>query len=231
MMSSFNRLFGISARIVAIAIVACSVEAATIHFQSNGNMLKQSQLTIDGNFLGIIGDFVDLQDGVYRISLDAPREYRLQFTLLINGNTLKVESTQHTPGDCAERFKINWPRPTVADSGQYQDVKVIVLSDPEFGRSTGHPDRCSMGGMAGCLERKIIMKVESEPSGAEIWIGEKKMPFLTNTTLSVPYCEDESSKEIMFRMDRKINCKQTIQLSPDAKVLVACKFSEPDPIN
>ena len=230
-MKNVNHLLAMSVHLALLTLATCSVEALTIHFQSNGNMLKQSQLRVGRNFLGFMGDVVDLHDGTHRIYVNAPRGYTLQFTLTVQGRELNLVNTDHFPRNCdGEVFDINWPFPNVVDSTEYKDVKVIVLSDPQFGRSLGRSE-CHLFATLTCTKRKVILRAESEPSGAEIWIENEKMPFPTNATLSVPYCKHESSKEVVLRKDGMINCRKTIQLSPDSRVLVACKLRWPTPTN
>ena len=228
-MGNHNRFLAMLARMALLATVAYSAEAATIHLQSTGEALRQSWVRVDGNFAGFIGDLIDLHNGTYSISVNGPREYTFQFTLTVQGNALNIGNIKHIPGECAERFEVNWRRPDIVDSTEYKAVKALVLSDPKFGGSLGFV--CAMGAMASCPERVVILEAKTDPRGAEIWIDGIRAPIPTNTTLSVPYCEDESSKEVMFRMDGKINCKQTIQLSPDDRVSVSCAFNQPNRIN
>ena len=230
MKKSISGQLTVITRIVLLALASYSTEAATVLFQSKGDALKQSQLSIGWDFIGLMGDLVDLDDGTHKISVNAPRGYTLQFALTIRGNVLNVASPELIPQNCTEELDVNWRRPDVVDSTEYENVKVIILNDPEFGAPTGDV-LCMSSAMAGCTKRKIILTAKSEPNGAEIRIDGKKIQHLTNATLSVPYCEYESSKNITLRMDGKINCKKTILLSPDSVVSIICNFSEPSPIN
>jgi len=188
----------------------------TVQFQNKGYALKKEELEHDdSNIIGFVGDFVAFDSGYYKISLNIPNGYTLAFALKISEKEVSVQDTWAYPQNCKRELKVHWPTPKVRDSKHHKNVKVVTLEDPEFGPPTGKWT-CVKHRMGGCAKRKIVLTAESEPSGAEIWIQGKKSRFLTNTTLSVPYCivDPYPFMHVLLRKAGRVSCVSTVNPSP-----------------
>ncbi|MEM9624663.1 MAG: hypothetical protein AAGA21_00410 [Pseudomonadota bacterium] len=220
---------GCSPELLERQILRAVEQRPAVHFKTEGRALRNAELKSEENILGLVGDFVELKDGTYDVSLDAPNDYELHFSLLVDGNRLSVLESDARPANCSPERRVRWPQPKTARSADYNNVRTITLEDPIFGPPTGEPISCIQHSWLGCSKRKVILTAESEPRGAEIWIDGKKQDNQTNRTLSVPYCVDDKVKSVLLRMENKINCEESVDLSPDARVTIACAFQDPIP--
>jgi len=207
------------ATLLASASLAC--QGAVLQFEAKGTSLVNSSIRSNWNFVGLMGDFIELKDGAHDITFDGPRGYKLRFKIMINDNKASISNVESDAPNCQPALNVNWPMPTVTTSQSWLDVISVGLQEPQFGAPTGMTS-CSAALMAGCTKRKIVMDANTSPPGAEIWIDGEKQEARTNVVLSVPYCQYERSKQIVLRAPNVINCTRSVDLVPDAKVEVAC---------
>jgi len=219
-----------------VAVLACSaifflggirpVSAGAVHFESDGEALRNARLAEEGRLIGFVGDVMEWSDGIHKISIDAPRDYTLRLTVKVQGRQIQIMETQHQPATCMPELRVNWPKPVANPNRTFKGVTTITVQDPQFGEPTGRTS-CVQPSMVGCTKRKVILTATSEPAGAEIWINSERQEYRTNATLSVPYCTYESSKDVLIRLLGKTNCGRSIQLAPDARVKLNCALREP----
>jgi len=224
---SFKKVISYVGILVGIILIGNTVQAETIHFKTDSDLIKNSKIKIGWKHVGFVDDLLDLADGDHRIRIDAPHNYTLRFNLTVKGNDIKTTEKGFYPNDCVPELKVSWPDPTVENSKIYKNVTSIVLPKPIFGKPTGI-NGCPLYSMMGCDKKKVILTASSEPQGAEIWIDGKKMLFGTDNTLSVPYCDYQKTKMVLVRMPGMVNCLKSIPLSPNSRVSLACVFNNPE---
>jgi hypothetical protein len=215
--------------VAVVAILVAAVPpagAATVQLVAGGRVLSNARVTDRGKLIGFVGDFVQLEDGIHEIAVDAPRDYILEVTAKVTGQEVEVTATNPRPANCKPELAVTWPVPRLRPHDSFKGVLTAVLGDPQFGAPTGRM-QCSMPSMAACTNQKIVLTTSSDPAGAEIWINGKKQPFRTNVTLSVPYCLYETSKDLLLRLPNAVNCERRIALAPDAEVAVTCSLGTP----
>ena len=226
MLLNNNLIFYVGVLISAM-IISSVTQAEIVHFKTNSDLINNSKIIVGSEHAGFVGDLMDVPDGIHKIRISAPHNYTLQFTLTVKGKDLKVTETEirHYFSGCMPELQVTWPNPTIEENKIYKHIANLVLGNPVFGKPTGN-EVCSSDSAMGCNKRKIILTVNSEPEGAEIWIDSKKTPFRTDNTLSVPYCDERKTINVLVRLPSMVNCLKIIPLSPDSEVSLTCIFHE-----
>ena len=224
-MTSVLNLISRSAYLVAAVFFYSEVQSATVQFVADGEAMTDRKIRLTWEHIGFVGDYLELSDGEYKVSIAGPREYAFEVSFTVNGQEVKISSTAVIPPCSRPNFEVSWPSPD-SRSENNSEVAMIRLADPLFGNPTKEYG-CPSAMMLGCTKRKIVLTATSKPKGGEIWIDGEKMPLLTDATLSVPYCEYEDEKTILVRMNGMINCQKSVSLSPDSQVSVSCSLAKP----
>lgn len=222
---------------VVITAVAClttsllavsgGTDAATVQFTASGKVLKGAPVAEEWNLVGFVGDSVEIPDGKHQMGIDGPKGYTLRFVLTAAGSQIDVSELKVLPPNCQPELYVDWPAPRVQPKSKFKNVTAIMIADPRFGESTGRRP-CSLPAMMGCKEQKVILKVTSQPAGAEIWIDGKKQQYQTNVTLSVPFCPRfKQPVRVLIRRDNAVNCMRNITPAQDATVAVSCRLRKP----
>jgi len=200
--------------------------ASDVRFNATGESLQGAALTEEGRLVGFVGDVIELRNGRHRINVAAPQDYNLVLTLRIVDRRVDVVETQREPKKCKPELHVDWSKPRIQASPMPTGITDVFLSEPRFGEPTGRTLGCMMPALARCNPRKVILEAMSEPDGAEIWIDSEKQRYRTNTTLSVPYCDYETTKKILLRIPERVNCQRDIELAPDARIELTCLLRE-----
>jgi hypothetical protein len=220
--------------------------ATTLQLVAQGRALRGASITVTPRvgkpgFAGLVGDFFEIGDGEYRITLSAeaqgiPELLTLEFTARVMGQHIEILGSSHPTPSCwygprgAYKPVVAWPAPIVRPRKEGAGrVIALDLSDPKYGAPIDLPG-CPSLAMAACTTQKAIVTVKSVPPAAEIWIDGVSADLKTDATLSVPYCHGGESKDILLRFPNAVNCERTITLAttlaPEAKLTVTCMLEQ-----
>jgi len=181
--------------------------------------------TYKQRIIGLVGDVVELQDGVHKISLGAPHHYIFEFAITVAGSKVAVGGVSIRPENCSPELKASWPTPTPMLSTQHKGVTTIVLAEPNFGAPTGG-GWCAGPLLVECQKRKVLLEIHSKPTGAEIWVDSKKQSSGTNQTVEIELCLDATFVDVLLRFPGAANCDRTVTLVGNSKASVNCSFVE-----
>jgi hypothetical protein len=182
----------------------------------------------DNRIFGFLGDYIALKDDTYDLSVTT-KLYSFSLKMTVKGTSVTVEqgepSHKCVPGITWKFDK--WEQPTVTSA---KPATRIILKEPKFTQTKSN-ERCEEHKMLGlgCTKSYGMLKIESDPSGAEIWIDGEKMDDKTTTTISVPYCKNrvkEAVTQVLLRMSDRLNCAKEIRVEQVEKT-IRCEMPKP----
>lgn len=205
--------------------------AGTFLIDGSAADLSGGPIMKDWTLVGLVDDYIELDDGEHVLSFDGPHGYALSLQLKVRGDLVRVVEVESRMRECGAEYDISWPKPRVDRDPVHRGVARIRLAKAHA-KATGNSIPCPMYSLASCEPQKIIVNITSEPAGGEIWFPEgfggwQKHDFRTNVTLSVPFCGYQSTKSVLVRMEGRLPCLEELPLSPDAKLIVTCALREP----
>ena len=165
-----------------IGVSAYKMSAAGIvEFAPMGKQFRNEEIYESRHMravVGLIGDLINLEDGEYVFTINAPRNYRVHIALSMNAQIVQVtESTAYfyISEGCAEIWDISWDIPK-ATTSRTQMITTIHLPDVRFLRNSGG-GTCEQPSSIGCDRRQFLITVDSNPPNAEIWLNGENTGF------------------------------------------------------
>ena len=155
-----------------------ALAAAIVRFEATGKQFRNGLIYESKSIqaeVGLLGDFVELEDGEYAFTIDAPRNYRVRISLSVNDQIVQIVDSDayiYVSDGCAEIWDISWDTPKLTTSKR-QKITTIHLPDIRFIRNSGG-GTCRYPSSIGCDRRKFVFSINSSPPNAEIWINGKK---------------------------------------------------------
>jgi hypothetical protein len=208
---------------LALATLSGGAPAALLQVVLEGQPFRNSKVAVDGEFRGLPGDVFHLPDGRHALSFWTDNGYRFTIHLRASGTSLSVESAEHRAPNCQEAHAVAWPAPRLV-AASHSGVTRLLVAEPVFGASLGRGG-CALPSLAACDSRKLVLKARSTPKPAEIWIDGERVTASTDVTLSVPFCTNESTKKLVYRLAGHVNCERQLALAPDAVVEASCELT------
>ena len=219
-----------------------SGQAATLVIQSESPGLQGSRIYL-GAFVGFVGDLIQIPKGKHRMriayspSTTQRKDWSgdLYIDLLVGADDVEILSLPEEVGlsvaagvGCSGYVSVaaQWEEPRIGPHSEIAGLTEVRLEEPRFPPGPFMaPTIC--GVRMACAQSHIVLKVESEPPGAEIWIGGERSPFATPATLSVPYCEGDKQTGVLIRMSGRVNCRHAVDLLASAEQEVSCRLAAP----
>lgn len=181
------------------------------------------------HLIGKVGDVVVLQPGRHQLWVTGPRRYAQRSSVVVAQGTLTVEETSVQEPNCSDHFETTWLPPRLlpqkkaasAMAGQPARPLDLRIEAPSFG-AKAPLSSCALPSMLACPERKALVTFSAEPPDAELWINNQQKKVPPGSTLSVPFCGDSSTAQVLWRAAGYANCSRQVELQPDAEVSVRC---------
>lgn len=216
---------------VLAGLLPTAAAAGTFLFDGREAGLSDTPIQMDWIMIGLVDDYVDLEDGEDMLRFQGPGDYSLTLKVQVRGDDIRILETSSEMNECGAEMHVVWPAPKVDRDPAHPGVARVRLAKARA-TPTGEEFACPMYSMAACDPQKVIVKIASQPPGGEIWFREpygdwEKQETRTNVTLSVPYCEFEDRKPLLVRMPGRVNCLQDLPLAPDARLTVTCELRLP----
>ncbi len=214
----------------------------TVHVIATDGGLAGEKITADGNLIGVMGDFIALSPGQHQIWISAAQGYTLRIGLTIDASAARVTDYSANPRSCGMAYEVLWEPPGVFSTAkkptsakkhgakvqpaQSRGSLVLRIATPQFGAVQGKAG-CLQPMSMSCQEHYAKVHFVSNPSGAEIWVGDEKQDAEAPVTLSVPFCSARSTVHVMMRVPGMTTCPQEVELSNAAVTDVQCTLNAP----
>lgn len=220
---AISKISGAILFVATLLVFSAAAGAITLKLVSESDSYEGKPVKTYNSFIGLIGDTVALDDGDYTLYFPVDNGYVLRTGISVQGEAVTVKHHSAAIRHGRYLYEVDWPQPSISKPEE-QPVWVLTFPEAQFVRQLERYRQPALS-LAGCTQRKVILTVTSSPSNAEIWIGGSKVAASTDTTLSVPFCSNESLKYVTVRADGHINCLQQFGLAPNRKVSVACTLT------
>lgn len=235
-MTAGSILLRISAPII-VSVTVCwasmlgSVSAEVILLDGSDAGLTAAKVHLGGRLIGLVGDYLDLPTGVQTLSVKGPDGWDRTLVLSIESGEATVRETQPESHIChnGEGWdRVSWAPTTTKPDTVNPAITSVVIGRLDYRRmNRGASCRLAAPISLGCNQRHIDILVESDPKGAEIWVGDERISAQTDATVSVTYCTYEKTKTIMVRISEYVTCVQDISTSEGPSASVDCTLSRP----
>ncbi len=210
---------------------------ATISVISADGGLTGEQVTEQGKLIGLVGDPISFSSGEHMLRVSAARRYSLEIGLTVSAGAARVTNYAATPPPCATMYEVNWappsvfstkkkPRAAAAQPSLSTGGLLLKIATPTFGAAQGKSG-CSFPMSLSCQEQYATVRFASDPTGAEIWIGNEKQDAAAPSTLSVPFCPKRDIVHVMLRVPGLTTCPQDVKLSGASLIDVRCALRAP----
>jgi len=210
---TFRKIIGPS--IIGIVLFLCNViQAATIQIDGKGSEFKNSEISINSDYAGKVGDFFSLNTGDHRISFWGPREYFYSFVVTVHACGVQIKE-HRTEKWKRQIYEISWNKPKVVLKSKEKQSYEINLTNPVFGKKMEFV-RTPEAVMMGCNQQYAILNVTSNPIGGEIWVDGRNSNVRTNGAVSATFCERSKTVSVVVRKTGRVNGKKKVPVSPDA---------------
>lgn len=215
---------------VLLACVSLHASAATVQIVAESSSLANAKMTeiqrngstyIGEHFIGLVGDTIELSEGVHKISLGAPNHYIFEFSISVGEANVTVSDVSIRPENCSPELKASWvgPKGTLSKKG----AAIVVLPTPQFGPPTGD-GWCAGPLIVPCEKRKIALDIRTTPPRAEIWINGEKQSSRTNQLVEIELELCQDAVNVLLRLPGVPNCDKKVPLTGTLKSKVTCDF-------
>lgn len=214
-----------------LANVEICATAATVKIVAEGPALANAKMTetersgsryLGQHVVGFVGDTFELEKGVHHISLDAPKDYIFDFSILVGDKGVTVDGVSIRPINCKPELQASWSGPKVAVNKD--GTVTLVLATPQFGPPNGK-GVCAAPAIVPCEMRRVALDVQTSPRGAEIWIEGKKQSVRTNHVVETAMNVCENTVDVLLRLPGKPNCFRKVSLLETSPAKVTCAFA------
>lgn len=229
-----------------VALLTSAGHAATLLISNPDGALSTSNVADNDRVIGVVGDYVNLDQGEHELRLAAPRFYSVVIKLVVSGSAVRVTEAQAEPGNCHPHFETVLEPPSVTSGSKKKGVarknaskdsgatelpapmhSTLSVNGPTFGNALPS-GACSLPSMMGCTKRFAVLGVDSSPRGAEVWIDDKRVSVATKATLSVPFCVDGDRKtRVLMRMPDRVTCYREIAVQEGVRTELSCELPSP----
>jgi hypothetical protein len=178
-----------------------------------------TQIQLDGDFAGLPGDVLSLEDGEHSISFVERSGVVGHARLLAKAggiNMLKTSQEDSCGADSIYR-RLSGFQATLTPTKELVGAGRVV---PD-GNCAENPSSVN------CPEIAALVEVKSSPvTDAEIWVSGRKASAKTNSTLSVPFCLGmKLTRQITVRKSGYANCIGQVNLSEQSlKHSISCSM-------
>jgi hypothetical protein len=207
---------------------------------SASGVLIGTELFVDGELEGLLGDAIALSAGDQRLRFKGKYGYSFEIFLKVSKGSARI--LKHGADrweDCidgvVDRHAVrDWPLPQVSpQGGKGTSFWKLTIPDPVYTLNPGSKTECRIS--SSFLTMKQLGKVElllsSVPRKAVVYINNKKQG-TTDLSLVVPFLEREKQISILMRKLGYVNCSRKITLPASGKIPVKCSLEAlPKPAN
>jgi hypothetical protein len=216
--------------LTAICVVlfcgGASAAQRTVMLEGPASVFKGKPVYSDGEFVGLVGDYLLLAFGSHRLEISPNEGPDLSLTLELDEKGVRiVKSGLADACYSGPAWTLASWSPSVQSQSILPDVAVVQLGTPDLRKDPKLQTLCEPS-MASCHWKYIPLRVESTPSGAEIWVDGKKINENTNIDLSLAYCDWERNKHLLLRLPGRVNCERAIDLAAKPAA-ISCDLSLP----
>jgi hypothetical protein len=189
-----------------------------LHLPAQATVTRVGKITIEGQLIGFVGDYLPLFMGEREIRISDGRRDLLEsffLTLRVDRTGVKVAKKRLRSNT---REIVSWKDPKIikvqGGNGTYFS---IVLTTPVLRDIDGVDVLAAMAGPTA----HFGLNIKSTPPGSEIYLNSEKQDYPTNTNLSVVYMKGETEKRWLIRNRGLVNCYGAIRL-PTRAATVDC---------
>jgi hypothetical protein len=222
----FHRLKSFSFLVGLVMLFNVNSASADVHLsvQVSDPLAFRDYFWLDGEFGGLLSDFIELADGTYNIEVFGPPGqppfplHEMFYTLTVGVEVVKSKPEVRSVSFnsyCASkgiqsRIK-EWPAPVIMRDGDFPGAFRLLIENPIITKRDTPctpPANPSMAPWADIGVLKLI--TTSTPAGAEVWVGGRVIG-KTNSTIKVPYRDKRDKIDVVIRMPGYVNCRWTLE--------------------
>jgi hypothetical protein len=210
-----------------LTLMDCTYAYADIVLDGSAAGLAGRKVYVDEQFSGLVGDPLVLSPGQHTIGIEGDHNIRLSLKVEQDADKIKLVGSSSDITGCSSNTPIwrvqGWnvpPVPPARINGAYH----VVLGKPTY-TPTNMSVGCEPSSM-GCSPRSMAADVRSTPQGAQIWVKEKLVA-TTNTAISLPFCDFETSRKILIRLNDYEPCDLSVTLHDHSTTTLTCILKKP----
>ena len=205
-------------------------EDVAVEINSNSPTLVGTELLVDGDFVGVVGDVFRLPPGNYQASFQGKYRYEFSITLKVSQSSVQLIKNEarrwsHCVDGQVDRHTVKtWPSPEVRKI----DAKgftfwTVTFDEPQYEGYVEKQSVCheSPGLLMLRSLGSITLNLSSVPPGAAIYIQGKEEG-ATDKKLVVPFREREDAIRVVIRKPGYVSCATKIPLPASGIQEVHC---------
>ncbi len=185
-----------------------------VQLRSQPGAVNGEPLYVDGGLVGLVGDAFRLSSGQHEARFSGKYGYSFRLTLEVSREAASVSAHEARRwGDCVgdrvdHHVVQEWHSPEVR---KLQDGGLtrweVVVPDPSYLQEGGPNSDCVLlKGMVKLRELgSVALAISSIPVGAAVYINGRKSA-ATNTTLAVPFFENQKTIRVLLRKPGYVTC-------------------------
>jgi hypothetical protein len=195
------------ALILSLMTLAAQADSTLTVSAIDANLAGQT-LTLDGQFVGVVGDTINLAKPVSQLSVHLPSGLYATIRLTLSGTSL--QATAPTGGECIQNAAVSIqsaqvPRVSGADGRFALEIPNLPLS--QGGGCSSQPSSLDCTRTAAQVDVKSVPEVH-----AAIWVSGKDAHSTTPGTISYPYCVGMTPRmDFVLRKSGFVNCAVNIR--------------------
>jgi hypothetical protein len=194
--------------IMPVFFVAAAPAGALLTVSSGDSGLAGRTLTLDGKFVGVVGDTIVVEKATSQLAVQLPGGPAAFMTLQLSSSTLAA--TAPVGGDCLNNVAVSIRGatvPLISGSGTQFTLALPKVPLVQGGGCSSNPSSLN------CVQTAAQIDVKSVPEvHAAIWAGGKDTHSSTPATNSYPFCVGMTPRmDFVLRKDGFANCAADIR--------------------
>ena len=206
----------LAAVFIFVVVIVEPVSAEVVRITSVNSVLEGRQLSVNREFGGHVGDYIQLEQGEHKLSVRYDHGYTLRFELVASDSGVEAQGFRGSRFDDCINNRVSpfellpWPEGTL--TSETAGVFSLTLGEPMFrnrgdmGECISEPSLMSLRVLGGAS-----LKISSSPKGAEIFIGGDRIG-TTDLSKVIPYKRGNRDLRIVFRHPGFANCLRSVRL-------------------
>jgi len=170
--------------------------------------LAGQTISLDGQFVGVVGDTITLTKPVSQLSVHLPAGFYASIRLTLSEASLQV--TAPSGGECIQNTWVSIqaaPVPRVSGTNGRYALEIPNLPLNRGGGCSSQPSSLDCSQTAAQVDVKSVPEVN-----AAIWVGGQDTHTVTPATISYPYCVGMTPRmDFVLRKPGFVNCAVNIR--------------------
>jgi hypothetical protein len=194
--------------ILSLTTLRAKAEDSTLTISAADATLAGQTITLDGKFVGVVGDTITLTKPVSQLLVHLPVGFYATIRLQLSGASLQASAP--SGGECIQNTAVSIqgaPVPKVSGASGRFALEIPTLPLSRGGGCSSQPSTLT------CAQVAAQVDVKSNPEvNAAIWVSGKDMHSTTPATISYPYCVGMTPRmDFVLRKPGFINCAVDIR--------------------